>query len=94
VRVGHDVGVNMFAEMKSDRAAARAGNLGIVVGDGGNSSKVREAHGHCGLAMRVRSTRERSCVGRGLEGSCKQDSLGVSGAETRMLAAVNIVESL
>jgi len=94
VRVGYDVGVNMFTQMKSDRAAARAGALGIVVRDGGNSGKVGETHGNRGLAMRVRSTRERSCIGRSLEDPRQHDSLGVSGPETGMLAAVNIVESL
>ena len=94
VRVGHDVGVNMFAEMKPDRAAAWAGHLGIGVLDAGNSGKVGQSHGNRGLALRVRSTRERSRVGRGLEDSREHDSLGVGGPETGMLAAVNIVESL
>ena len=94
MRVGDDVGVNVFAKMESDRAAARAGVLGIVVRDRGYSGKVGKAHGNRSLAFRVRSTRQGDRIRRGLKGSRQQGPLGMSGPVARMLAAVNFVESL
>jgi hypothetical protein len=39
-RMTDNVGVDMFGKVKADRKTARAGTLGIVIGDGRNSRKI------------------------------------------------------
>jgi hypothetical protein len=38
-----DVGVNMLAKVEANRKPSRAGTLRVVVGNGRNSCKIREA---------------------------------------------------
>ena len=45
-RMGHDVGMNVLGKVEADGATARARILLIVIGNRGDSRKVRKTHRH------------------------------------------------
>jgi hypothetical protein len=73
--------VNMLGKVETNRKAARAGAPRVVVGNGRNSRKVREANRHrCGIPMPMRRPRQRRGFrGRGKR-ACQQDALRVRGS--------------
>ena len=53
-RMTDDVGVNMLAKVEANRKAARAGTLRVVIGNGRDPGKVREADRHRrGIAVQM-----------------------------------------
>jgi hypothetical protein len=92
-RVTDDVGVDVFAEVKANRKAARTGTLRVVVGNGRNSRKVREANSHRRRTpVQMRRAGQRSGFRRWHKRASQQDALRVSGSEPRMNPAIRFVE--
>ena len=62
--VSDDVSVDVFVEVKADDATARARVLRVIVGNGGDSGEVGEAHRYwSGRPLDVRCTGERGRLG-------------------------------
>ncbi len=63
-RIRHDVGVDMFREVESNRHATRIG-VGIIVGDHWYAGGIGKAYRYrSGWALGVRSAGQRPGVGR------------------------------
>jgi hypothetical protein len=94
-RMTDDVGVNMLAKVEANRKPARAGALRVVVGNGRNSRKVREADRHRrAIPVQMRRARQRSGFRRRRKHASQQDALRMRGPESRMNTTISFVEHL
>jgi hypothetical protein len=94
-RMPDDVGVNVLAKVKAHRNAARTGTLRVVVGNGRNSRKIREADRHgSGTAVQMRRPRQRRGFRRRRKRAPQQDTLGMCGSKPGMNTTINFVEHL
>jgi hypothetical protein len=94
-RMTDHVGVNMLAEVETNRKPARVGALRVVVGHGRNSRKVREAGRHRrGIPVQMRRPRQRSGFRRRRKRTGQQNALGMRRSEPRMNPAIGFVERL
>src|SRR6516165_2267992 len=92
-RMTDDVGVDMLGEMEADRKTAWARALRVVVGNGRNSRKVREAGRHRrGIPVQMRRPRQRSGLRGGRKRALQQDTLRMRGSEPRMNSTIGFVE--
>src|SRR6516165_10490107 len=92
-RMTDDVGVDMLGEMEADRKTAWARALRVVVGNGRNSRKVREAGRHRrGIPVQMRRPRQRSGLRGGRKRALQQDTLRMRGSKPRMNSTIGFVE--
>src|SRR6516162_3665984 len=92
-RMTDDVGVDMLGEMEADRKTAWARALRVVVGNGWNSRKVREAgRRRRGIPVQMRRPRQRSGLRGGRKRALQQDTLRMRGSKPRMNSTIGFVE--
>src|SRR5262249_18711551 len=92
-RVPYNVSMNVLSEMKTNREAARAGILCVIVGNRGKSREVGESCRHrSGNTLNMRRPCERYGLGRRFELACQQYPLRVRRPEPGMRSAIDLVE--
>src|SRR5215469_5231952 len=88
-----DVGVNMLGKVKSHRKPARTRTLRVVVGNGRDSGKVREADRHRrGTPVQMWCPRQRGGFRRRRKRASEQDALRMRGSEPGMNTSIGFVE--